>query len=68
MGQGLCLNLIGIHEDIKVEIIGHCDPNDQEARFDSWIFHFLCKRFKSKARIKILNKLIQCLNEHFLIC
>ena len=39
MGQGLGLNLIGIHEDIKVEIIGHCDPNDQEARFDFWIFH-----------------------------
>ena len=22
----------GTHEDIKVQIIGHCDPNDQEAR------------------------------------
>ena len=22
------------HEDIKVQIIGHCDPNDQEARKD----------------------------------
>ena len=27
------------HEDIKVQIIGHCDPNDQEARKDFWIFH-----------------------------
>ena len=65
MGQGLGLNLIGIHEDIKVQIIGHCDPNDQEARFDFWIFHFLSKSFKSKTRIKILNKLIHYLNEHF---
>ena len=24
----------GTHEDIKVQIIGHCDPNDQEARED----------------------------------
>ena len=22
----------GTHEDIKVQIIGHCDPNDQEDR------------------------------------
>ena len=29
----------GTHEDIKVQIIGHCDPNDQEAREDFWIFH-----------------------------
>ena len=29
----------GIHEDIKVQIIDHCDPNDQEAREDFWIFH-----------------------------
>ena len=27
------------HEDIKVQIIYHCDPNDQEARKDFWIFH-----------------------------
>ena len=32
-------NHIGTHEDIKVQIIGHCDPNDQEAREDFWIFH-----------------------------
>ena len=24
----------GTHEDIKVQIVGHCDPNDQEARED----------------------------------
>ena len=29
------LNHNGTHEDIK----GHCDPNDQEAREDVWIFH-----------------------------
>ena len=29
----------GTQEDIKVQIIGHCDPNDQEAREDFWIFH-----------------------------
>ena len=27
------------HEDIKVQIIGHCDPNVQEAREDFWILH-----------------------------
>ena len=26
----------GVYEDIKVQIIGHCDPNDQEAREDFW--------------------------------
>ena len=29
----------GTHKDIKVQIIYHCDPNDQEAREDFWIFH-----------------------------
>ena len=24
----------GKHEDIKVQMIGHCNPNDQEARED----------------------------------
>ena len=28
-----------IHEDIIVEISDHCDPNDQEARENFWIFH-----------------------------
>ena len=28
----------GAHEDIKVQIISHCDPNDQEAREDFLIF------------------------------
>ena len=28
----------GTCEDIKVQIIGHCDPN-QEARGDFWIFY-----------------------------
>ena len=27
----------GTHENIKVQLIGHCDPNDQEAREDFWI-------------------------------
>ena len=27
------------HEDIKVQKIGHCDPNDQEDREDLCIFH-----------------------------
>ena len=27
------------HEDIKVQIIVHCDPNNQEAREDFWIFY-----------------------------
>ena len=29
----------GTHEDIKVQMIGHCDLNDQEPREDFWIFH-----------------------------
>ena len=29
----------GTCEDIQVQIIGHCDPNDQEAREDFWIFY-----------------------------
>ena len=28
----------GIHENIKVQTIDHCDPNDQEAREDILIF------------------------------
>ena len=28
----------GALEDIKLQIIGHCDPNNQEAREDFWIF------------------------------
>ena len=35
----LLLSHNGTHEDIKVQIIGHCDPNDQEDREDFWIFH-----------------------------
>ena len=26
-------------EDIKVQMIGHCDSNNQEAREDFWIFY-----------------------------
>ena len=29
----------GTHEDINVQISDHCDPNDEEAREDFWIFH-----------------------------
>ena len=29
----------GTHKDIKVQMIGHCDPNNQEAREDFWIFY-----------------------------
>ena len=29
----------GRYEDISVQIIDHCDPNDQERREDFWIFH-----------------------------
>ena len=29
----------GTHEDIKVQMKGHCDPNKREAREDFWIFH-----------------------------
>ena len=30
---------MGTHEVVKVQIIDHCDPNDQEAREDFWIFY-----------------------------
>ena len=36
----LC-NHNGIHEDIKAQITGLCDPNDQEAKEDFWIFQGL---------------------------
>ena len=58
----------GTYEDIKVQIIGHCDPNDQGARKDFWIFFqddLHPKRFKLETHIKILNKSIQYFNEHF---
>ena len=60
----------GTHEDINkyYQIINHSDPNDQEAREDFCIFHLDTlhpKVFKSKVRIKTLNKLIQYFNEHF---
>ena len=29
----------GTREDIKVKTIGHCDPKDQEAREEFWIFY-----------------------------
>ena len=29
----------GTREDIKVQVIGNCDPNDQKAREDFWIFY-----------------------------
>ena len=46
----------GTHEDISVQINGHCDPNDQEGREDFWIFHL---------KTKILKKLIQYFNGDF---
>ena len=29
----------GTYDDIKVEIIDYCDPNDEERREDFWIFN-----------------------------
>ena len=29
----------GTHKDIKVQVIGHWDPNYQEARENVWIFY-----------------------------
>ena len=62
----------GIHEDTKIQVTGHCDSKNQEAGEDIWIFHLdtfhfpsASARFKSKMRIKILNKLIQFFNERF---
>ena len=34
----LLLSHYGTHEDIKVQINGHCYPNNQEDRKDFWIF------------------------------
>ena len=48
----------GTHKGIQIQIIGPCDPNDQEARenLDFPSEYFASRRFKSKTRIKILNK------------
>ena len=51
----LLLSHNGTHEDIKVQIIGHCDPNDQEDREDFWIFHLDTlhpKRLNQKRALK----------------
>ena len=29
----------GTHKDISIQIIDHCDPNDQKRREDFWIYH-----------------------------
>ena len=29
----------GTHEDIEVQIIGHCESKDQESREDFWVLH-----------------------------
>ena len=34
-----CPNHSGTHKDISIQIIDHCDPNDQERREDFWIYH-----------------------------
>ena len=34
-----CPNHSGTHKDISVQIIDHCDPNDQERREDFWIYN-----------------------------
>ena len=34
-----CPNHSGTHKDISVQIIDHCDPNDQERREDFSIYH-----------------------------
>ena len=59
----LLLSHNGTHEDIKVQIIGHCDPNDQEDR----VFYLdtLHSKLQSKTSIKVVNNLIQCFNEYF---
>ena len=36
----------GTCEDIQVQIIGHCDPNDQEAREDFWNFYLYILHLK----------------------
>ena len=68
IGHFFLCSHIGTHEDIKVQIVGQCDPNDQEARGNFWIFHLdtLHPKGLSKTRMLILNKLIQHFNEHFL--
>ena len=34
-----CSNHSGTHKDIFVQVIDHCDSNDQERREDFWIYH-----------------------------
>ena len=49
-----------IHEDIIVEISDHCDPKSQRELLDFPSGHLASKRFKSKTRLKMLNKLVHC--------
>ena len=47
----LLLSHNGAHEDIKVQIIGHCDPNDQEDRV-FWLDTLHSKRLNQKQALK----------------
>ena len=38
----------GTNEDIKIQIIGYCDPNNQDARKDVSSEHFTSGHFTSK--------------------
>ena len=65
----------GFKQEKLIEHFSLCSHNgikNQEAGEDIWIFHLdtfhfpsASARFKSKMRIKILNKLIQFFNERF---
>ena len=50
-----CPNHSGIHKDIYIKIIDHCNPNDQERREDFWIYHLDTVFPKSLNQKKLLK-------------
>ena len=42
----------GTHEDIEVQIIGHCEPNNQEAREDFFLDTLHLKDLNQKCALK----------------
>ena len=40
---------------LKVEVIGCCDPNDQEAKEDFWVFHLETLHSQSLNQKRVLK-------------
>ena len=50
-----CPNHNGTHKDISVQIIGHCNSNDQETEEDFWIYHLSTMFPKGLNQTKLLR-------------